>query len=186
MCNYGGSNSNLNGKESDDNEVFNYNHCTVNGADGGRSLVPDDVDDDITAIKRPHCTVPSPLLPALDNPVPDKWVTLEGEFVLVCAVYQTHLGDDSLVSPQSRINDEIIYLMIIKKGVSKKDLLKVLLEFETGSHVDLPYVELVPVLAFRIEPESSKGNIMVDGETVPVAPIQAQVLPGLAKIMAIR
>ncbi|KAL5017876.1 hypothetical protein ScPMuIL_003598 [Solemya velum] len=197
MCN--GNSSEPGRVNSENNDVFH--ECGVNSNDSILSIndaesgcypaFSDDDDDEIvreimTAVKQPDSPVPSPLLPALNEPLPDSWVVLEGEFVTVCAVYQTHLGDDLLASPQSRINDGVIHLMVVRKGISKNNLLKLFLEFENGSHVDSPYVELVPVLAFRIEPESSKGNIMVDGEQVPVAPIQGQVLPGLAKIMAIK
>ncbi len=79
-----------------------------------------------------------------------------------------------------------------------------LTNFETGRHVDLPGVELIPVKAFRLEPkvekreeedgsndagkkrkEKSAGGFMtVDGEQVEYGPIQAEVLPSFVRIVA--
>ncbi|GFS12463.1 sphingosine kinase 2 [Elysia marginata] len=136
--------------------------------------------------KADFCPVPTPLLPALEEPVPDSWACVEGDFVLVMAVYQTHLGSDMLAAPDARLQDGLIHLMMVRKGVSKANLFRLFLSFSQGNHVSSPYVEVVKVLAFRLEPHSSNGNIMVDGERFEPAPIQAQILPGLARVMAIK
>ncbi|RUS71828.1 hypothetical protein EGW08_020413 [Elysia chlorotica] len=130
--------------------------------------------------------VPTPLLPPLAEPLPDSWVSVDGDFVLVMAAYQTHLGSDMLAAPDARLQDGLINLMMIRKGVSKANLFRLFLSFSQGNHVSSPHVEMVKVLAFRLEPHSTSGNIMVDGERFEPAPIQAQILPGLARVMAIR
>ncbi|XP_005092962.2 sphingosine kinase 2 [Aplysia californica] len=130
--------------------------------------------------------VPTPLLPGLDEPVPDNWVTIEGEFVVVCAAYQSHLGSDVLVAPDAHLHDGCIHLMLVREGISRNTLLNLFKAIATGSHVHSPYVEIVKVLAFRLEPISTNGNIMVDGERFAPNPLQAQILPGLARAMAIQ
>ena len=130
--------------------------------------------------------VPTPLLPALEEPVPEGWASVDGDFVLVMAVYQTHLGSDMLAAPDARLQDGLINLMMVRKGVSKANMFRLFLSFSQGNHVSSPHVEVVKVLAFRLEPHSSNGNIMVDGERFEPAPIQAQILPGLARVMAIK
>lgn len=47
---------------------------------------------------------------------------------------------------------------------------------------------IVPVLAFRLEPDPScpPGLLTVDGECVEYGPIQAQVLPSMARVMSVR
>ena len=130
--------------------------------------------------------VPTPLLPPLEEPVPEGWVSLEGDFVLVLAVYQTHLGSEMLAAPDARLQDGLINLMMVRKGVSKAAMFRLFLSFSQGNHVSSPHVEVIKVLAFRLEPHNSNGNIMVDGERFEPAPIQAQILPGLARVMAIR
>lgn len=132
--------------------------------------------------------VSSSLLPQITEPVPPEWVTIEEEFVTVCATYQTHLGSDLIMAPDARFNDGIIHLCFIKAGIQKSELINLMTLLEKGTHIDhpSPNLEFIKCLAFRLEPESSEGIIMVDGEKVDTAPIQGQILPGLASIMAIQ
>ncbi|XP_045213785.2 sphingosine kinase 2-like isoform X2 [Mercenaria mercenaria] len=128
------------------------------------------------------------ILPPLDQPVPDDWVTIDSDFVTVCAVYQTHLGSDVIMAPDARFNDGIIHLCIVKAGIQKGELIQLMGMLEKGTHVDhpSPNIELIKVLAFRLEPQGKEGIIMVDGEKVDSDSLQAQVLPGLANLMAIQ
>lgn len=126
------------------------------------------------------------LLSPLEEEVPSNWVTIEDEFITACALYQPYLGPDNLASPESRLNDGQIHLLMIRSGIPKSALVNLFLTFETGDHVNSPYVEMVKVLAFRLEPSGTEGNIMVDGEHVDYGPIQGQVLPGIARIMGVQ
>nr|KAI8766953.1 sphingosine kinase 2-like isoform X2 [Biomphalaria glabrata] len=130
--------------------------------------------------------VPTPLLPPLNQDVPENWVQLEGGFVLIAAVYQTHLGSDMLAAPEAHLCDGHINLMMVREGISRNALLNLFLSFGQGGHVHSPYVESVKVLAFRLEPETKTGNIMIDGERFEPCSLQAQILPGLARVMAIK
>ena len=143
-------------------------------------------EETVYGAKKAGQAVPTPFLPPIDQPVPDNWVVIEGKFIMACAVYQTHLGSDMLAAPSARLADGIINLMFIREGVSRNQLLNLFLMFSEGTHVDSPDVEFVPVLAFRLEPEQNSGNIMIDGERLDPVPIQGQVLPGLARVMAIQ
>lgn len=143
-------------------------------------------EETLTARKNVGRPVPTPLLPPLHEPLPDNWVVIEDDFVLVSATYQTHLGPDFLSAPDSRFNDGIIHLHFIRAGISRNALLKLFLSVEDGSHLDSPFVESMKVLAFRLEPQDKAGNSMVDGEHMEYGPIQGQVLPGIAKIMGIQ
>jgi len=51
------------------------------------------------------------LLTPLDTPVPDDWVTIDEEFVLVGAVYQSHLAKDNLMVPNARLAEGVIHLV---------------------------------------------------------------------------
>lgn len=136
--------------------------------------------------KKDYEPVPSTLLPPLDEPVPDNWISLDGEFVLVCGVYQTHLGPDMLAAPDAHLNDGFIHLMMVREGISRNALLNLFLSFGEGAQMQSPHVETVKVLAMRLEPESDQGNLMIDGERFDPSPCQAQILPGVAKVMAIK
>uniref|UniRef100_A0A4W5NRU6 sphingosine kinase n=1 Tax=Hucho hucho TaxID=62062 RepID=A0A4W5NRU6_9TELE len=105
------------------------------------------------------------------------WVTIEGDFVLVLAIYQSHLGADLHAAPQARFDDGLIHLTFVRAGISRATLLRLFLAMERGAHLSLssPYVSHIPARAFRLQPLSPRGTLTVDGELVPYGPLQAQV-----------
>lgn len=118
------------------------------------------------------------LLPPLDQPLPTRdWVTIEGDFVLVLALYQSHLGADLYAAPQARFDDGLIHLTFVRAGISRATLLRLFFAMERGTHhsVSSPYVSHVTCKAFRLQPLSARGTLTVDGELVPYGPLQAQV-----------
>ncbi|XP_049862628.1 sphingosine kinase 2-like isoform X1 [Schistocerca gregaria] len=143
------------------------------------------VDVTIAGDGSPHVVYgPPSRLPALTQPVPSHWKTIEGDFVLVHASYQTHLGSDCLFAPSSKLDDGIIWLLIIRAGITRTQLLQFLLGLSSGSHLSCPRAEMIPVTAFRLEPESTRGHLTVDGELVDYGPVQAELMPSLANIMS--
>ncbi|KAM9851464.1 sphingosine kinase 2 [Aulostomus maculatus] len=140
---------------------------------------------------RPFVLLPSnlprdDLLPPLDQPLPTRdWVTLEGDFVLVLALYQSHLGADLHAAPQARFDDGLIHLTFVRAGISRATLLRLFFAMERGTHhsVSSPYVSHVTCRAFRLQPLSTRGTLTVDGELVPYGPLQAQVHPSMARLI---
>uniref|UniRef100_A0A8C5PVD2 sphingosine kinase n=1 Tax=Leptobrachium leishanense TaxID=445787 RepID=A0A8C5PVD2_9ANUR len=126
------------------------------------------------------------LIPPLGQPVPKTWVTLEEDFVLVLAIYQSHLGADLFTAPFSSINDGLIHLFFVKAGISRASLVRLFLAMEKGNHIEMecPYVVHVPARAFRLEPLTQKGILTVDGEQVEYGPIQAQMHSGLSNLIS--
>ncbi|KAF4080266.1 hypothetical protein AMELA_G00168390 [Ameiurus melas] len=130
---------------------------------------------------------PDSLLVPLDQPVPAHWtVVTEEDFVLVMAVYQSHLAEDLIAAPASRLKDGNIHLIYVKAGISRQALLRLFLAMEKGTHLstNCPFVVYVKVRALRLEPYSPKGTITVDGEVVEYGPVQAQIYDRLARIIA--
>ncbi|XP_017084696.1 sphingosine kinase 1 isoform X2 [Drosophila eugracilis] len=132
--------------------------------------------------------VPTGTIPGLQVPLQgtDGWVCEDGDFVMVHAAYTTHLSSDVFFAPESRLDDGLIYLVIIRSGVSRHQLLNFMLSLNTGTHLPIgedPYIKVVACQAFRIEPNSSDGILVVDGERVDYGPIQAEVMPGLINVM---
>ncbi|XP_035482285.1 sphingosine kinase 2 [Scophthalmus maximus] len=126
------------------------------------------------------------LLPPLDQPLPTRdWVTIEGDFVLVLALYQSHLGADLHAAPQARFDDGLIHLTFVRAGISRATLLRLFFAMERGTHhsVNSPYVSHVSCRAFRLQPLSTRGTLTVDGELVPYGPLQAQVHPSMARLI---
>ncbi|XP_033172353.1 sphingosine kinase 2 [Drosophila mauritiana] len=132
--------------------------------------------------------VPTGTIPGLQMPLPSSegWICEDGDFVMVHAAYTTHLSSDVFFAPESRLDDGLIYLVIIRSGVSRHQLLNFMLSLNTGTHLPIgedPFIKVVPCRAFRIEPSSSDGILVVDGERVEYGPIQAEVMPGLINVM---
>ncbi|XP_008115402.1 sphingosine kinase 2 [Anolis carolinensis] len=128
---------------------------------------------------------PDNFLAPLDQPVPKSWVTVEDDFVLVLAIYQTHLGADLFAAPFACFNDGLIHLAYVKAGISRAALIRLFLAMEKGTHFEqgCPHVTNIPVRAFRIEPLTHKGIITVDGERVEYGPIQGQIHHGVANLI---
>lgn len=86
-------------------------------------------------------------LPSLNKPVPKSWEVYQGtlnfflvycrydewnyckkfsgDFVMIHASYQSHLAGDVLFAPSCKPNDGIIWLLVIKAGISRVNLLQV-------------------------------------------------------------
>ncbi|XP_071371519.1 sphingosine kinase 1 [Centroberyx affinis] len=126
------------------------------------------------------------LLPGLDQPVPDSWtVVREEDFVLVLAIYQSHLAEDLWTVPGAVADDGLIHLFYVTAGISRPALLRLFLAMEKGAHLacGCPHLVYEKVTALRLEPLSPQGVIAVDGEMVEYGPVQAQIHPGLARLI---
>lgn len=135
----------------------------------------------------------SSMPPPLDEPIPTNWITVDDEFVMVHAAYTSHLASDCHFIPEAKLNDGIIYLVLVRNGISRMQLAKFLLNMSTATHfktlpMNAHHTQIIPVCAFRIEPEENNGGttdgiLTVDGERVPYGPIQAGIIPGFMKVM---
>lgn len=128
---------------------------------------------------------PDHLLPPLDAPLPPGWVTLEEDFVLMLAMLPSHLGADLVAAPNARFDDGLVHLFWVRGGISRAALLRLFLAMERGTHLSLgyPQVGYATTLAFRLEPLTPRGVLTVDGEQVEYGPLQAQVHPGLGRLL---
>ncbi|XP_054614826.1 sphingosine kinase 1-like [Dunckerocampus dactyliophorus] len=129
---------------------------------------------------------PDSLLPGLDQPLPQSWTLVkEEDFVLVLAIYQSHLAEDLWAVPGALADDGIIHLFYVTAGISRPALLRLFLAMEKGAHLacGCPHLVYEKVRALRLEPISREGVITVDGETVEYGPVQAQIHPGLARLI---
>ncbi|KAM9482235.1 sphingosine kinase 1-like [Clarias gariepinus] len=171
------------GKSSVEPSSVTGNHLLHNSCNSNNAHKPN------STIEAPVATrgLSDSLLVPLDQPVPAHWtVVKEEDFVLVMAVYQSHLAEDLIAAPASRLDDGFIHLIYVKAGISRRALLQLFLAMEKGAHLstNCPFVEYVKVRALRLEPYSPKGTITVDGEVVEYGPVQAQIYGSLARIIA--
>lgn len=129
---------------------------------------------------------PDSLLLPLDQPPPADWVVVQEEdFVLMLAMYQSHLAEDLFAAPGAIPDDGVIHLFYVRAGISRTALLKLFLAMEKGAHLATNCQHLVytKVRALRLEPYSPKGIITVDGEVVEYGPLQAEVHRGLTRLI---
>lgn len=47
------------------------------------------------------------------------------EFVMIHASYLSHISEDVLLAPKSKLNDGVIWLLIIRNGISRATFLQV-------------------------------------------------------------
>uniref|UniRef100_A0A672NGC1 YegS/DAGK C-terminal domain-containing protein n=1 Tax=Sinocyclocheilus grahami TaxID=75366 RepID=A0A672NGC1_SINGR len=129
--------------------------------------------------------LPDHLLVPLEQPVPQDWTLVEEqEFVLVLAMFQSHLGEDLVAAPDARADDGLIHLFYVTAGISRTALLRLFWTMQSGTHLDWGCTHLVyrRARALRLEPLSEAGVMTVDGERVEYGPLQAQVHRGLFKM----
>lgn len=129
-------------------------------------------------------SIPNSFCSPLNDPVPEDWIVIDDEFVLVYACHQTHLSTDVFFAPEAKLDDGIMWLVMIRGGVSRAQVMYFLASLQSGDHVHIPYVDVIPIHAFRLEPYTSDGFLTVDGEVIPCSSIQAEVLPSLARVMS--
>lgn len=172
-------------------ESPNRNLChqrTSASANSNRNTIANCSNNAITA-KRAESqprALADPLLPGLDQPLPDAWtVVKEEDFVLVLAIYQSHLAEDLWAAPGAAADDGVMHLFYVTAGISRPALLRLFLAMEKGAHLacGCPHLVYEKVRALRLEPVSPQGVITVDGETVEYGPVEAQIHPGLARLV---
>merc|ERR1711874_186264 len=92
-------------------------------------------------------------IPPLSEPVPNDWVTEEGPFLNVYAINQSWLDYSALFCPPSRLDDGVLWLVMIRPGPNWRDKLWSFLKLETAGYLDIvKYVKMVPIRCFRFSP----------------------------------
>ena len=123
-------------------------------------------------------------VPFLEAPLNSDWVTVSGPFITVYASVQPYLSQKVQFAPDSRLDDSTIYLLYIREGVSALKIVQFLVSLEEGTHIKLPYVNFIPVRAFRLIPNGASSDIMaIDGERIESQALQAEVMPRAAPIL---
>ena len=109
-----------------------------------------------------------------------KWQVIEDEFIFVWAMNTAWAAHDMNVTPYAQLNDGAMDVLIMRKGTPRWEILQALLRCGRGKHLNLPHLEYYKVRAFRLEPLTNKGILVVDGEPVDYSPINMKVIPNLA------
>ena len=112
----------------------------------------------------------------------NQWQAIEDEFILFWAMNLPWASYDIKAAPHAQLSDGAMDVLVVRRGVSKLELLSALLSCAKGEHLFLPSVEYYKVRSFRVEPLTSRGILAVDGEPVDYSPIQLQVHRGMARV----
>jgi sphingosine kinase len=109
-----------------------------------------------------------------------EWKVIEDEFIFIWGMNTAWAAHDMNVTPHAQINDGAMDVLVMRKGASRLEILQALLRCGKGEHLDLPHIEYYKVTAFRLEPLTDKGILVVDGEPVEYLPIEMEIIPRLA------
>lgn len=93
------------------------------------------------------------------------WVEVKDTFAMIHACNSAWIASDIRLAPGARVDDGLIHLVLLRP-CSRYELLKMFLHAQTGEHVALPAVEVVPCTEFvvALEPAQRDGHLSVDGE----------------------
>lgn len=111
-----------------------------------------------------------------------EWQVIEDDFIFLWAMNTPWAAHDMNVTPHAQLNDGAMDVLVMRKGTSRLELLQALLRCGKGQHLDLPHLEYYKVRAFRLEPLTDKGILVVDGEPVDYSAIEMRVIPDLAYV----
>lgn len=121
-----------------------------------------------------------PLFGSVADPVPDDWVQLpDGDHVAVFyAGKMPWISEDALMFPATLPTDGTIDIFMSHTNhIGPLVSVKMLLNIETGTHINHSKTLYSKALAYRLVPKKSKGYLAVDGEFFPHEPFQVEVLP---------
>jgi hypothetical protein len=68
-------------------------------------------------------------LPPLSEPVPKDWTVIDREFMVVYAINVSHLDPITMVAPMSKLDDGVIWMVLVDATVSTYDSIRYGLEF---------------------------------------------------------
>lgn len=117
-----------------------------------------------------------------ENLSPTGWQVMEDNFIFLWAMNTPWAAHDMNVTPYASINDGAIDVLVMRQGTSRWELLQALLRCGKGQHLSLPHMEYYKVSAFKLEPLTDQGILVVDGEPVDYTPIEMKVMPNLAVV----
>lgn len=124
-------------------------------------------------------------LPDFDKPIPSSWVTIEGEFVTVLVMNQSHISSDCILFPKTKFNDGYMNLCLVKGNTTRSDLLRLGQQLHTYNGISSNnFMDVISVKAVRVEPTSNKNVItMLDGELVPPGHFQVELIESCYQVI---
>jgi len=113
-----------------------------------------------------------------DDAIPE---AIADDWILLWAMNLSWAAYNLNAAPDSQMSDGKMTVLLVRKGMSKLQLLKAFLACETGQHLNIPGIESYQVRGFRLDPLDGE-RLAIDGEPVPAAPVEVEILPSLARV----
>ena len=108
---------------------------------------------------------------------------IEDEFTFIIACNSIHVGKGMKMAPKAKLDDGLIDLVVVKAGVTRTRLLKVLPKLFDGTHINEPEVSYYKTSEFSLIPE--KDEILnIDGEIMGSTPIKVKMIPRAIEIFS--
>ena len=93
--------------------------------------------------------------------------TIDDDFVTIWAFQLPWVATDMNICKTSKFNDKCIYLMIIKKGITRYELLQMFINMNTTDiFFENEYFTVVQVIRYELTPKSDDTYLVIDGESV--------------------
>ena len=122
-------------------------------------------------------------LPALNEPVPRDWVTVDDKFHFVYALNLSLLDSVTCLAPDSKVGDGVMWMVLVKNSLSYLKIIGWFMDPSEGPDTSLDGLDLIPIRAFRMEPKHPlDGYLSIDAESYKFGAVQGQILPKKARL----
>lgn len=109
------------------------------------------------------------------------YTSIEDNYILLWAMNLPWAAYNLNPAPLSHPRDGTIDLLLVRRGISKLQLIKAFLACRTGEHLGIPGIEYYKLQGFHLDPQ--EGEILaIDGEPIPLETIKVEVMPKLGRV----
>ena len=122
-------------------------------------------------------------LPNIKDPLPEDWKTESGEFFNVYVCKQSWLDYNCMLVPDCKLDDGLLWLVIIKAPVTRMEMVSWLLSLDTAGHLQMNQTKMIKIRAFRLTPDTPYCPMTVDAERFDDRLIQGRIKPRACRIM---
>ena len=105
---------------------------------------------------------------------------LKGEYMFAAICNTIHTGKGMKIAPNSKLNDGLLDLVLIKDATRFK-LIKLMSKLFSGTHIYDNIVEYVQITKLKLNAENK--SLLIDGEIKGFAPFDLSVIPNKVKII---
>ncbi|KAH7160398.1 ATP-NAD kinase-like domain-containing protein [Dactylonectria estremocensis] len=122
----------------------------------------------------------------VQSPLPEGWeLVSEDSIGIFYAGNMAYMGPNVNFFPASIISDGLMDLVTVDGDLSPVTAIRVMLKTDSPKFFDNPHVKYKKISAYRIIPRNQDdGFISIDGERIPFGPFQAEIHPGLGRVIS--